>query len=103
MIRVVLIDEINGEIARLEAQTQTYQTVEKLAMLYIVRDHNTIPTNQITPAETGPVQVEATSPFLSLCAGEPVCDVMAVMDDLMSTIQVLMPRLYDGVMRRLEK
>ena len=100
---MILIDEINGEIAKLEAQTQTYQTIERLAWLYIVRDHNTIPTNQITPAETRPVQVEATSPFLALCEGEPVCEVLAVMDELMSTIQVLVPKLYDGVIRRLQK
>ena len=98
---MVIIDEINGEIAKLEAQTQTYQTIERLAALYIVRDHNTIPTDRITPAETGPVQVEASSPFLSLCQGEPVCDVLAVMDELMSTLQVIVPKLYDGVMNRL--
>ena len=100
---MILIDEINGEIAKLEAQTQTYQTIERLAWLYIVRDHNTIPTNQITKTETGPVQVEASSPFLTLCNGEPICEVMAVMDELMSTIQVLVPKLYDGVMRRLQE
>ena len=100
---MILIDEINGEIARLEAQTQTYQTIEKLAALYTVRDHNTIPTTQATPTETRSVQIEATSPFLSLCAGEPVCEVMAVMDELMSTLEVLMPKLYDGVMRRLQE
>lgn len=99
---MIILDEINGEIAKLEAQTQTYQTIERLAALYTVRDHNTIPTGQITTAETGPVQVEAKSPFLSLCAGNPVCEVMAIMDELMSTIEVLMPRLYDGVMRRLK-
>ena len=99
---MVIIDEINGEIARLESQTQTYQTIEKLAALYIVRDHNTIPIDKPTPAETGPVRVEATSPFLSLCAGEPVCDVLALMDELMTTLQAIMPKLYDGVMRRLQ-
>ena len=99
---MIIIDEINGEIARLEAQTQTYQTIDKLAALYIVRDHNTIPTDKPTPAETGPVQVEATSPFLELCAGERTCDVLAVMDELMSTLQIIQPRLYDSVMRRLQ-
>ena len=29
-------------------------------------------------------------------------DVWPVMDELMSTLQVLMPKLYDGVMRRLQ-
>ena len=30
-------------------------------------------------------------------------DVWPIMDELMSTIQVLMPRLYNGVMRRLQE
>lgn len=29
-------------------------------------------------------------------------DIWPIMDELMSTLQVLMPRLYDGVMRKLQ-
>ena len=29
-------------------------------------------------------------------------DILPIMDELMSTLQVLMPRLYDGVMRKLQ-
>ena len=99
---MISIDEINAEIAKLEAQIQTYQTIERLAALYTVRDHHII-SERPTPAETAPVKVEATSPFLSLCSGEPVCEIMKLMDELMDTLQVLMPRLYDGVMRKLQE
>ena len=99
---MIIIDEINGEIAKLETQTQTWQTIERLAWLYTVRDHNTIPTSQLTPSEPGIIQVDSTSPFLSKCAGNPTCEIMAIMDELMTTLQVLMPKLYDSVMRRLQ-
>ena len=99
---MIIIDEINGEIAKLEAQTQTYQTIERLAALYIVRDHNTIPTSKVTPAEPSMVTTESGTQFMTACSGHPMCDGLAVMDELMSTLQVLMPRLYDGVIQRLQ-
>ena len=39
---MINIEEVNGEIARLENQPTTMVTVEKLAALYTVRDHLTI-------------------------------------------------------------
>lgn len=88
------IDEINDEIAKLEAQTQTYQTIETLAALYVVRDHH---------SGSGTVRANGKTPFLTLCDGEPVCEVLSVMDELMSTLQVTQSRLYDAVMERLGK
>ena len=88
------IEDINNEIAKLEAQVQTYQTIEKLAALYTVRDHH---------AGAGTARLEAKTPFLAACNGEPVCEVLAVMDELMSTIQAMHPKLYDAVMDRLRK
>ena len=34
--------------------------------------------------------------------GRNSADIWPIMDELMSTVQALMPRLYDGVMRRLQ-
>ena len=86
--------EIDREIATLESQTPTYQIIGTLAALYTVRDHI---------RDSSPVRVETTTPFLTACNGEPACEVLAVMDELMSTLEVIMPRLYAGVMRRLSK
>lgn len=41
------------------------------------------------------------SDFYNMIAGKKIDDVMAVMDELMQTIQVIQPRLYDGVMNQL--
>ena len=109
---MVIIDEINGEIARLEAQTQTYQTIDKLAALYIVRDHNTIPTDcaksaqsiaaPVEPVDTH-IQYTSDTEFSRAINGRQPGDIWPIMDELMSTIEALVPRLYNGVMRRLQE
>lgn len=41
------------------------------------------------------------SDFLMKIEGQDVEEIMLVMDELMTTLQVINPRLYDGVMRKL--
>lgn len=41
--------------------------------------------------------------FAQAIDGRQASDIWPIMDELMSTLQVLQPRLYDGVMRRLQK
>ena len=94
------LDEINGEIAQLENRPTTYATIERLAWLYIVRDHNTLAASP--PA----VAVEQTVPegkteFCRACAGKPIRSVMDVMDELMDTLHVVEPRLYNAVLQKL--
>ena len=99
---VISIDEINAEIVKLEAQTQTYQTIERLAALYVVRDHNTVQDDHGTMTDASPARVEGTSPFLIACSGEPVCEILSVMNELMDTVHIMSPKLYDAVMRKLK-
>ena len=103
---MISIEQINGEIAVLEEQVPTHVIMQKLAALYIVRDHM-----GIAPAESGApavsvVQMETMpkygeSEFLQMIAGKPIADVMPALDELMATVQVLNPRLYDSVIRKL--
>ena len=94
---MINLDEINGEIARLESQAVTYQTIEKLALLYIVRDHITLSEQK----PSGVVPQVNKSDFLIACSGKPVCDTMDLFDELMSTLQVIQPRVYDAVMAKI--
>ena len=93
---MINIDEVNGEIARLEAQPTTMVTVEKLAALYVVRDHLTI-----SPPVTGDSIPQGESEYYCACAGHTICEVMGVMDDLMSALMVIQPRLYSAVLSKL--
>lgn len=52
---------------------------------------------------SGPtIEYTSDSDFASIINGKDPSDVWPVMDELMSTLQTIMPRLYDGVMRRLQ-
>lgn len=92
---MVNLDEINAEIAKLESQPTTYAMVEKLALLYTVRDHNT------APVVTGEKMPEGNSDFMQACSGKSICQVMEITDELMEALSIVQPRLYYAVMDKL--
>lgn len=47
------------------------------------------------------IQWEGDSDFAQEVSGRAVSYIMPIMDELMQTVQVLQPRLYDAVMRKL--
>ena len=48
------------------------------------------------------IQWEGDSDFAQEVSGRAVSHIMPIMDELMETVQVLQPRLYDAVMRKLK-
>ena len=95
---MINLDEINVEIEKLESQPVTYTTIQRLSWLYTVRDHNTVGQK---PTMTGTIP-EGDSEFMCACRCGSVSSVMIVMDELMDAINVIQPRLYDAVMRKLK-
>lgn len=89
---MISMEEINGEIARLESQPTTMSVIEKLSCLYVVRDHLSVTGDEIPKGE---------SEYYCACAGKSICEVMGVMDELMSALMVLHPRLYSAVLMKL--
>lgn len=96
------MDEISREIDNLEHGQTTYSTIEKLALLYAVRDH----------ARADPVQAVPDAPMYSSASGPPsefvaaftsvdLAHALEVMDEHMDSIRVLYPREYDAVLRKL--
>lgn len=102
--------EIDIEIARLEYGESSYPAYAKLANLYTIRNQmqkrepetRTYETSY-SAAAADPTLVEAygDSEFISAISGLNQSDVWAVMDDLMDTLQVANPRVYNGVMRKI--
>ena len=95
---MINIEEVNGEIARLENQPTTMVTVEKLAALYTVRDHLTISPSVSVIGNEIP---QGESELYCACAGKSVSEVMCVMDDLMNALMVIQPKLYSAVLSKL--
>lgn len=90
-------DELDKEILMLEKKDTTYANCERLAWLYIVRDHIT-GQQQVQPA---PLDVSGESEFLQAVNGRDSAQVWAIIDDLMDTVRVTAPRAYNSVMERI--
>ena len=101
--------EIDLEIARLEYGESSYPAYAKLATLYTIKNQmNRAETKQQEPRQAYSLAAapELTgrygdSEFLREIEGRDMEDVLQVMDDLMDTLQVANPRVYNGVMRKI--
>lgn len=101
---MISIEQINGEIAVLEDQVPTHTTMQKLAALYTVRDHMVIKPDSAGSVVSVPMETFdelGMSDFLQTIKNRSIKKVMLKMDELMSTVAVLNPKLYAGVMRDL--
>ena len=90
------------------------KTCIMLASFYTIRQH-LYPEGQETVDEPAPkfdgnysysqppdIDYVGDSDFAQLVNGRNPTEIMSVMDELMDTLKVINPRLYSGVMRRLQ-
>ena len=108
---MVDVREIDGAIAKLESSELTMPRVEKLAALYTVKNNQrqaATPTQEsrvryYADAEPSKRKNEPESDFLRLVAEVDINEVLDVMDELMAALYISNQRVYNGVMRKLEK
>ena len=93
---MISIEQITGEISALEEETPTHAVMQKLAALYTVRDHMII---QTPTAET--IVAVSDSEFMQRAGGMDRTLFLRIMDELMATLSVVNPALYDSVLRML--
>lgn len=103
--------EIDLEIARLEYGESSYPAYAKLATLYTIKNQ----MNQAEAKQQEPIQAYSLaaapepastgrygdSEFLREIEGRDQDNIFHIMDDLMDTLQVANPRVYNGVMRKI--
>ena len=102
---MVNIDIINGEIASLEQKETTYVVVERLAWLYIVRDHlqiGTAPHDVNVSRETVP-EIKMNSEFLDVCKGVNIEDLLNIIDEHMEVLKVVYPKEYDAIINKISQ
>lgn len=93
---MISIDELNKTILDLETNRDTtYATCERLAWLYIVRDHLTQKMSK------EPLSISGDSEFLTAVNGKGGDAVWSIMNELMDTVHVLHPRIYESVIKKL--
>lgn len=105
--------DLQAAIAECEGQRNpNANTCIKLAAFYTIRDH-LFPHTDAKPTPEPVIYSTASKPpgeeyqsntdFADLVYGMDKAALMPVMDELMTTLSVLNPRLYAGVMRKLEE
>ena len=90
-------DILNKEILELESHDTTYATCERLAWLYIVRDHLT-GQEQKQPI---PLSISGDSEFLKAVNGKDSHKAWAIMDELMDTLKIINNRAYESVLNKI--
>lgn len=98
-------DELLEAIAECQGQRNpNASTCMKLASFYTILDHirQEAPMPQYSFA-SGPetAAYDSGTEFSDRIKGMDINDVLAVIDELMSTLYIVNPRLYESVMRKL--
>ncbi len=106
------LKEIEWAIHELEGEESSFQVYAKLADLYTVRKElmgMSAAQPQIAAySEVGPPALETSgqygsSDFLQLVAGKDPAAAWAVVDELMETLLVVNPRVYESVLRKMSR
>lgn len=99
-------NEILDAIDDLEEAPATYQNAEKLATFYSLYDHLFVtkePMNRIESIQEVIIGKYGDSEFMRTIEGKKAEDVWPVMDELLQTIQMLQPRLYNATIEKLKE
>lgn len=106
-------NDVREAIAEMQGQKNpNAQTCIKLAAYYTILDHITEQPETDAPmrgqeymsylgAEPDVIEYDGDSDFAKAVDGKRIDDILSVMDELMTTLQVMHPRLYNGVMMRI--
>lgn len=94
--------ELDGAIKECENAPTSYQNCAKLATFYTILDHLYSESKPLVE-QSQQIDDYGESEFLQLIKGKDMQAMWLVMDELMTTLQAVNPRLYNGVMRMIEQ
>lgn len=110
------LSEIDRAIAELEAGRTTFASCSKLADLYAVRDklggridrreYDAAQSFSSEPVTAGAMTAEDSIPeggsdFLQTIEKKDMKKTLSVIDELMDSLHIVNPRLYENIMRKL--
>lgn len=99
---MISLDEIERTILELESRRDTtFATCEKLATLYVVRDHLE-PSEKPISEEASVVSSGGNTEFMAACDGLPTEEVLKVVNELMDAVQMVNPKAYRSVIDKLK-
>ena len=96
-------EELRDAIAECQGERNpNANTCMKLAAFYTILDHmeeRPVPVYSTAPSDS--VHIDSDSEFAQAINGQDMDQVFSLVDELMGTLQIVNPRLYDGVMRKI--
>lgn len=98
--------ELLDAIEDLENSPATYQNAEKLATFYLLYDHLYVrqePMNYVESVREVTIDRYGDSEFMKAIEGSDAEEAWKIIDDLMSTLQMLNPRLYQAIIDKFRK
>ena len=98
--------ELLQTIRECERVPVTYNSCERLASFYIIYDHlfGEKREPKVVHESVEIIRTDGDSEFLRMVDGIRVEEFLAIMDELVTqTVKVINPRLYEGVLQRLER
>lgn len=105
---MITLEELDEAIRDCESSDRhTYDDCIRLAALYTIKNQlypDTMPElRQSFRAPADEIENYGESEFLQLVSGKKAGSVWSVIDELMNTLEITNPRLYDGVMRKIDR
>lgn len=99
--------ELQSAIDEYKKAPATFANCEKLATYCILYDHlyseKTDERPKVEKIKEVVIETDGSSEFLQMIQGDDPKRIWAIMDELMTTIKVINPRLYDGVINKIEE
>ena len=86
-----------------ESEPMTAAKREKLSQIYIIYDHLYGFSQKSTSEKQNKIETSGKSDFIRLINGKDLASVLAVIDELISTIQIIQPNLYNAVIAKLRE
>lgn len=96
--------ELLEAIDECKNNVNSFQWCEKLAALYTVYDHLYGHSAEAGSTHTEPevtIEVDGDNEFIKAVNGKKAEDIWNIMSELMESVKLIQPRLYNAVMRKI--
>lgn len=104
---MITMHDLEEAIAECQGQPNpNANTCIKLAAYYIIKNEMTgmdnFPSLSFSSGtKNNDIQIQGETEFLKKINGKPMNNILLIFDEIMTTIQVVNPRLYEAAMRKL--
>lgn len=105
---MISLETLEDEIRTLEEQEPTFTTMQKLASLYIVRDHlatgnsgRSSNSAVISARDIITIMPQCSGDFGKCCSGVEIEKLIDILNEHMSVVRSLLPKEYNAVLQRL--